>query len=98
MEHDDLFGIGENDEYRYVRFGLFAAEDIIAADGTSIPADGMIAEVSLGEDMTAKFDAQLPFGRYYVQEIATDEHYICIPSCHKQLEASCQKQTQHSKN
>lgn len=76
MEHDELFEIGNNDEYRFVRFGLFADEVITAADGTSIPADGMIAEVSLGEDMTAKFDAQLPFGRYYVQEIATDEHYM----------------------
>ena len=76
MERDELFGIGENDAYLSVRFGLFAAEDIIAADGTFIPADGMVAEVSLGEDMTAKFDAQLPFGRYYVQEIATDEHYM----------------------
>ena len=26
--------------------------------------------------MTAKFDVQIPFGRYYVQEIATDEHYV----------------------
>lgn len=76
MEYDELFGLGENDEYRFVRFGLFADEVITAADGTSIPADGMIAEVSLSEDMTAKFDAQLPFGRYYVQEIATDEHYM----------------------
>ena len=76
MERDELFGIGENDAYLSVRFGLFAAEDIFAADGTFIPADGMIAEVSLGEDMTAKFDAQLPFGRFYVQEIATDEHYM----------------------
>ncbi|MBQ8629937.1 MAG: hypothetical protein IJ421_10760 [Prevotella sp.] len=76
MEYDELFEIGNNDEYRFVRFGLFADEVITAADGTSIPADGMIAEVSLSEDMTAKFDAQLPFGRYYVQEIATDEHYM----------------------
>jgi len=76
MEYDELFGLGENDEYRFVRFGLFADEVITAADGTSIPADGMIAEVSLIEDMTAKFNAQLPFGRYYVQEIATDEHYM----------------------
>ncbi len=76
MEYDELFGLGENDEYRFVSFGLFADEVITAADGTSIPADGMIAEVSLSEDMTAKFDAQLPFGRYYVQEIATDEHYM----------------------
>lgn len=76
MERDELFGIGENDAYLSVRFGLFAAEDVVAADGTFIPADGMVAEVSLGEDMTAKFNAQLPFGRYYVQEIATDEHYM----------------------
>lgn len=76
MERDELFGIGDNDEYVSVRFGLFAGEIITAADGTSIPENGMIAEVSLGEDMTAKFDAQLPFGRYYVQEIATDEHYM----------------------
>lgn len=60
----------------FVRFGLFADEVITAADGTTIPENGMIAEVSLGEDMTAKFNAQLPFGRYYVQEIATDEHYM----------------------
>ena len=76
MEYDELFEIGNNDEYRFVRFGLFAAEDIIAADGSAIPENGMIAEVSLGEDMTAKFDVQLPFARYYVQEIATDEHYV----------------------
>ena len=76
MEYDELFGLGENDEYRFVRFGLFADEVITAADGTTIPENGMIAEVSLGEDMTAKFNAQLPFGRYYVQEIATDEHYM----------------------
>ena len=76
MEYDEQFEIGNDGEYLSVRFGLFADEVITAADGTSIPADGMIAEVSLSEDMTAKFDAQLPFGRYYVQEIATDEHYM----------------------
>ena len=76
MESDELFGIYGNDYYTSVRFGLFAAEDITAADGTVIPADGLISEVSLDEDMTAKFDVQIPFGRYYVQEIATDEHYI----------------------
>ena len=26
--------------------------------------------------MNAKFDVQIPFGRYYVQEIVTDEHYV----------------------
>ncbi len=76
MEHDDLFGIGENNEYKNVRFGLFADEKIIAADGTEIPENGLIADVSLGEDMKAVIAEKLPFARYYVQEIATDEHYI----------------------
>ena len=76
IENDELFGIYGNDCYTSVRFGLFAAEDITAADGTVIPADGLLSEVSLAENMTAKFDVQIPFGRYYVQEIATDEHYV----------------------
>ncbi len=76
MENDELFGIYGKDYYTSVRFGLFAAEDITAADGSVIPAEGLLSEVSLDENMTAKFDVQIPFGRYYVQEIATDEHYI----------------------
>jgi len=76
MEHDELFGIGDNDEYKAVRFGLFAAEEIIAADGTSIPENGSIAEVFLDENMKSVIAEKVPFGRYYVQEIATDEHYV----------------------
>ena len=76
MEHDELFGIGTNNEYKSVLFGLYAAEEITAADGTVIPEDGFIAQVSLGEDMTATIAEKLPFGKYYVQEIATDEHYM----------------------
>ena len=76
MENDELFGIGNNNEYLSVRFGLFAAEDIQAADGTVIPADGLISEISLDENMTAVIAEKIPFGMYYVQEIATDEHYV----------------------
>lgn len=76
MVNDELFGIYGEDCYTSVSFGLFAAEDITAADGTVIPADGLISEISLDENMTAKFDTALPFGKYYVQEIATDEHYV----------------------
>lgn len=76
MENDELFGIYGKDNFTSVRFGLFAAEEITASNGTSIPAGGLISEVSLAEDMTAKFDAKLPFGKYYVQEIATDDKYI----------------------
>ena len=76
MENDKLFGIYGKDYYTSIRFGLFAAEDITAADGSAIPADGLLSEVSLDEDMAAKFDVQIPFGRYYVKEISTDEHYV----------------------
>lgn len=76
MEDDELFDIGTNNEYKSVLFGLYAAEDITAADGTVIPEDGFIAQVSLGEDMTATIAEKLPFAKYYVQEIATDEHYM----------------------
>ncbi|RGH33390.1 Cna B-type domain-containing protein [Ruminococcus sp. AM43-6] len=76
MEKDELFNIGNSDEYTRVRFGLFAAENITVADGSVIPADGLISEISLAENMSAKFDTALPFGKYYVQEIATDEHYV----------------------
>ena len=76
MENDELFGIYGEDCYTNVRFGLFAAEDITAADGTVIPADGLISEVLLDENMTAVIAEKIPFGKYYVQEIATDEHYV----------------------
>ena len=76
MENDELFGIGNNNEYLSVRFGLLAAEDIQAADGTVIPADGLISEISLDENMTAVIAEKIPFGKYYVQEISTDEHYV----------------------
>ena len=76
MESDELFGIYGKDCYTSIRLGLFAAEDITAADGSVIPADGLLSEVSLAENMTAKFDVQIPFGRYYVKEISTDEHYV----------------------
>ncbi len=76
MEHDEKYGISAENSYKNVRFGLFADEEITAADGSVIPENGLIAEISLGEDMKAVIAEKLPFARYYVQEIATDEHYI----------------------
>lgn len=76
MESDEIYGISAENSYKNVRFGLFADEEIIAADGSIIPENGLIAEVSLGEDMKAVIAEKLPFARYYVQEIATDDHYI----------------------
>lgn len=76
LEQDETFGIGTNEEYKNVRFGLFSEEKITAADGTEIPANGLIAEIGLDENMKAVFSVKLPFAKYYVREISTDEHYI----------------------
>lgn len=76
LEQDEAYGIGTNNEYQNVRFGLFAEEKITAANGSSISADGLISEISLDENMKAVFSLKLPFAKYYVQEIAADEHYI----------------------
>lgn len=76
LEQDETYGIGMNGEYEAVRFGLFAAENLRAADGKMIPKDGMIEEISLTEALTGRFESDLPFGSYYVREFATDDHYI----------------------
>ena len=76
IEKDKTFGIGDNGEIKNISFGLYAAEDIVSASGTVIPADGLIEIVSVNENGTAVMKSDLPFGKYYVKEIATDEHYI----------------------
>lgn len=75
METDKLFGIGQSDELTHVTFGLYAAEKLVAADGSSIPQDGLIEMVSLNKDGKATCKTDLPFGRFYLQEISTDSHY-----------------------
>ena len=76
MEHDEQYGVGEDSDAQNVVFGLYADENIVAADGTAVPEGGLVSITSVGEDMTARFNEQLPFGRYYVQEISTDEKYV----------------------
>ena len=76
LEKNELFNIGTNGEMKNLSFGLFAAEEIVSASGTSIPADGLIEIITLNEDGTAKIKTDLPIGNYYVKELATDEHYI----------------------
>lgn len=76
LEQDETFGIGKNDELKNISFGLYAKEDIVSESGTVIPADGLIEIIGLAEDGTATVATDLPFGSYYIKEIATDEHYI----------------------
>ena len=76
MEQNDTFHIGMNGEMSAVTFGLYAAEELTAADGAGIPADGLIEIISMGADGTAMCQTDLPFGSYYLKEMTTDEHYI----------------------
>lgn len=76
MEQDEKFGIGMNGEVHSVIFGLYAAEDITAADGSIIPTDGLIEVIQVQEDGTAASQTDLPFGKYYLREDGTDAHYL----------------------
>lgn len=76
METDKLFDIGDNGELDNVTFGLYAAEKIVAADGSFIPENGLLEVVSVSAEGKAVCKSDLPFGRYYLQEIATDSHYL----------------------
>lgn len=77
LEQDEKFGIGQNGEILSVQFGLYAAEDITAADGMAIPKDGLIEIASCDENGKAVFATDLPVGaKLYVKEYSTDEHYL----------------------
>ena len=76
IEKNDTFGIGNKDEMKNISFGLYAAEDIVSASGTVIPTDGLIEIITLSENGKATINTDLPFGSYYVKELATDEHYV----------------------
>ena len=80
IEKNDIFNIGHGDEMKNISFGLFAAEELVSASGTSIPAEGLIEIISLSENGKAVIKTDLPFGSYYVKELATDEHYILSDS------------------
>lgn len=76
LEQDEKFNIGNNDEILNVSFGLYADEDLKAANGTVIPKNGLIEIITCDEKGKATFTTDLPIGSYYVKEISTDNHYI----------------------
>lgn len=77
MEQDEIYGIGNNNEIKSVQFGIFADEDVKAADGTIIPKDSLVTFANCDENGKIAFDCDLPIGyKWYAKEIATDEHYI----------------------
>ena len=76
LEQNEKFNIGSNDEIRNVSFGLYADEDLKAANGTVIPKNGLLEIITCDEKGKATFTTDLPIGSYYVKEISTDNHYI----------------------
>jgi uncharacterized surface anchored protein len=83
MQKDETYKLGMNDEILSVQFGIYAAEEIKAADGSVIPADGLITLANCDKDGSITFDCDLPIGfKWYAKEIATDEHYILSDEQH----------------
>lgn len=77
LEQNEIFGIGRNSEILSVQFGLFAAENLTATDGSVIPADGLLEIISVDENGHAVFKTDIPVGaKLYVKELAVDSHYI----------------------
>ena len=76
LEVDEAYGVGNNGEIFDVSFGLYVAEELTAADGTTIPADGLIEVITLDENGHGKAISDLPMGSYYVQEISTNSAYL----------------------
>lgn len=74
---DETFNIGNNGEILSVQFGLYAAEDLFAADGSVIPKDGLLEIANCDANGNITFKTDIPVGaKLYVKEIATDSHYI----------------------
>ncbi len=77
MENDDIFNIGSNGEITNVQFGMYAAEELTAADGKVIPKDALIETAYCDKDGNIVFATDLPVGaKVYVKEIHTDCHYV----------------------
>ena len=76
LERYEKLNLGTEVELTKVAFAIYANEDITAEDGKFIPKDGLIEIVYCDEEGNVKFDTELPFGKYYVQEYSTDNHYV----------------------
>ena len=77
MEQDETFKLGMNGEISKVSFGLYAAEELVAADGTKIPKGGLLEIAQCDAEGKAVFTTDVPVGsKLYVKEYATDADYL----------------------
>ena len=65
------------DELEGAVFGLYAAEDIVNADGKVVVAkDALVEKAVTGKDGKCVFTSDLPLGQYYVKEIEVPKGYV----------------------
>lgn len=84
LSQDERFKLGMNDEILSVQFGIYANEEIKAADGSVIPADSLITYGNCDENGELTFNCDLPIGyKFYAKEMATDNHYILSDTKHE---------------
>ena len=84
LSQDERFKLGMNNEILSVQFGIFADEDITAADGSVITKDALITYSNCDENGKPTFNCDLPIGfKWYAKEMATDEHYILSDTKHE---------------
>lgn len=76
LEQDKKFGIGMNGEITSVSFGLYASKNITAADGSIIPADGLIEIIPCDENGKVLFNTDIPVGAKLMLRSSAPTHTI----------------------
>lgn len=71
------FGFDSREELKKFALGLFAAEEIHLSGEESIPKDGLLEILWCDEEGNAASTVDLPYGSYYVRELAVSGHYRC---------------------
>ncbi len=76
-EMEESIAYPNPDAYKDVRFGLYAAEPILAVNGTiAVEQDSLLETLTLNENSVAETTVDLPIGNYYLREIATNQAYV----------------------
>ena len=75
-------------------FGIYAKEDILTHEEVIVKADTLLGKAVSGEDGRAVFDVDLPFGTYYIKELAAPAGYV---SSFETLEVTAKYQGQDVK-
>lgn len=91
LEANPIEGLHNKNAYKNVEFAIFTAESIANYNNSVIiPADSMVSKFGIddqgrmvtkftdgnGKEVMVPFNQNLPYGNYYIKEIATDDSYI----------------------